>query len=64
MTARFAGMGSAALDATTVVRARAFQGRDFRVHFDEDAPPDCGATTVVGQPFPTLPTWAIPGCAP
>ncbi|MAG33264.1 MAG: hypothetical protein CL908_20500 [Deltaproteobacteria bacterium] len=36
-------------EAATVVGRLAFQGRDFRVHFDWDAPPVCGATTVAGQ---------------
>ena len=35
--------------ATTVVARLTFQGRDFRVHFDGDAPPDCDATTVADR---------------
>ncbi len=47
--------------ATTVVRRLAFQGWVLRVHFDWDAPPVRGATTVAGQ---NLPIWAQPDCAP
>jgi hypothetical protein len=47
--------------ATTVARRLAFQGRVLRVHFDRDAPPVRGATTVADQ---ILPIWTLPNCAP
>ena len=49
------------IGTTTAVFSIAFQGRVFRVHFDWNAPPACGAATVVEQ---TRPIWAIPDCAP
>ncbi len=49
------------IEATTVARRLAFQGRVFRVHFDRDAPPIRSATTVVDQ---ILPIWGQPNCAP
>jgi len=56
-----ADRGPAISEATTVAGVLAFQGRVLRVHFEWDAPPCCGAATVVGQ---TLPIGALPDGAP
>ena len=52
---------SASDEATTVVGRLLYQGRVFRVHFDEGAPPGCGATTVASQ---VLSIWEDPSCTP
>jgi hypothetical protein len=52
---------SASDEATTVVGRLAYQGRVFRVHFDEVATPVCGATTVASQ---ILSIWEDPSCTP
>jgi hypothetical protein len=46
-------LSKASLEETTVVGRLAFQGRVFRVHFDEGAPPVRGATTVAGHALST-----------
>lgn len=62
MNSMLSGRGSSMLKvATTVARRLAFQGRVLRVHFDRDAPPVRGATTVADQ---ILPIWTLPNCAP
>jgi hypothetical protein len=47
-------------EATTAVEPLTFQGRDFRVHFDWGAPPDCDATAVADRALSNEVTLLLP----